>query len=299
MSAFADPSSPAEPARLAPHAPQPTAASDPVTPARIMGILNVTPDSFSDGGRFIDPLTALCGARAMLDEGAAIIDVGGESTRPGSESVAVGEEIRRVIPVIEAIDKELSVTISIDTSKPEVMEAAVAAGATMINDVMALGAEGAMEVARDLQVPVCLMHMQGLPRSMQSNPRYDDVVAEVREFLLRRADACLRAGMDADRLIIDPGFGFGKTLQHNLTLLAELHRLVDTGFPVLVGLSRKAMIAAMLNRAVDRRAAASAALAMIAVHKGAALVRVHDVAETADALNVAAWISRTEKNLAD
>jgi len=256
-----------------------------------MGVLNVTPDSFSDGGRFENPEAALAGARNMLDQGASLIDVGGESTRPGAPPVAVAEELARVIPVIEAIESELSANISIDTSKPEVMEVAVAAGATMINDVMALRAEGAIETARDLQVPVCLMHMQGLPRSMQKNPRYDDVVAEVREFLLRRIDACVAAGIDADKLIIDPGFGFGKTLRHNLTLLANLGVLVDTGRPVMVGLSRKSMIAAMLDRPLDERAAASAALALIAVQKGAAMVRVHDVAETADALNVAARVA--------
>ena len=235
----------------------------------------------------------------MAGEGAAIIDVGGESTRPGADPVPASEELERVIPVIEFIAAELPVTVSIDTSKPEVMEAAVGAGATMINDVMALRAEGAVETARDLGVPVCLMHMQGLPRTMQENPRYDDVVAEVREFLLRRADACTSAGMQADRLIIDPGFGFGKTLEHNLTLLANLDALVNTGFPVLVGLSRKSMIAAMLDRPVERRAAASAALALIAVQKGAAMVRVHDVAETADALNVAAWVTRVGEKQAE
>jgi dihydropteroate synthase len=171
------------------------------------------------------------------------------------------------------------------------MEAAVAAGATMINDVMALRAEGAVETVRDLDVPVCLMHMQGLPRTMQKNPRYGDVVAEVREFLLRRVDACVRAGIDERKIIIDPGFGFGKTLRHNLTLLANLDALVGTGIPVLVGLSRKSMIASMLDRAVGERATASAALALLAVQKGAAIVRVHDVAETADALRVAAWVA--------
>jgi dihydropteroate synthase len=256
-----------------------------------MGVLNVTPDSFSDGGRFEHLEAALTGARKMRDQGADFIDVGGESTRPGAQPVSVDDELERVIPVIEAIVSELSANVSIDTSKPEVMEAAVAAGATMINDVMALRAEGAIETARDLQMPVCLMHMQGLPRTMQKNPRYDDVVVEVREFLLRRIDACVSAGMDADKLIIDPGFGFGKTLQHNLTLLANLGVLVETGHPVMVGLSRKSMIAAMLDRPVDGRAAASAALALIAVQKGAAVVRVHDVAETADALNVAAWVT--------
>ena len=261
-----------------------------------MGILNVTPDSFSDGGQFQRLDAALAGARKMLGEGAAIIDVGGESTRPGAQSVAVTDELERVIPVIEAIESELSVSICIDTSKPEVMETAVAAGAVMINDVMALRAEGAIETARDLQVPVCIMHMQGMPRTMQENPRYDDVVTEVREFLLRRIDACVSAGMGADKLIIDPGFGFGKTLQHNLTLLANLDVLVDTGHPLLVGLSRKSMIAAMLGRPVDRRAVASAALALIAVQKGADIVRVHDVAETADVLNVAARVVAAGKD---
>ena len=256
-----------------------------------MGILNVTPDSFSDGGRFEHLAAALQGARKMLAEGADIIDVGGESTRPGAQPVAVAGELERVIPVIEAINSELSVGISIDTSKPEVMEAAVGAGASMINDVMALRAEGAIETARDLQVPVCLMHMQGLPRTMQKDPRYEDVVSEVREFLLQRIDACVSAGMDEGKIIIDPGFGFGKTLVHNLTLLANLGVLVRTGFPVLAGLSRKSMIASMLDRAVGSRVAASAALALIAVQKGAALVRVHDVAETADALNVAARVA--------
>ncbi len=263
-----------------------------------MGVLNVTPDSFSDGGRFERLEAAVTGARNMLHQGAALIDVGGESTRPGAQPVSVDDELERVVPVIEAIESELSANVSIDTSKPEVMEAAVAAGATMINDVMALRAKGAIETARDLHMPVCLMHMQGLPRTMQKNPCYDDVVAEVREFLLRRIDACVSAGMDADKLIIDPGFGFGKTLQHNLTLLANLGVLVDTGHPVMVGLSRKSMIAAMLDRPVDGRAAASAALALIAVQKGAAVVRVHDVAETADALNVAAWVAAAGEDAA-
>ena len=285
MSAFADSQSSAEPAPLLREVPRPTAL--------IMGILNVTPDSFSDGGRFINPQDAIAAARRMLDEGAAIIDVGGESTRPGAEPVSAAEELDRVIPVIEAVAGELSASVSIDTSKPEVMEKAVQAGASMINDVMALRTDGAIEVARDLGVPVCLMHMQGQPRSMQKDPRYDDVVAEVREFLLRRVDACISAGLDRERIYIDPGFGFGKTLDHNLTLLANLDRLVETGHPVLVGLSRKSMIGAMLDRPIDERAAASAALALIAVQKGAAMVRVHDVAETADALNIAAWVTRT------
>ena len=291
MSAFANSHSPTGPAGRVSHFAGPRSSHGVAVPARIMGILNVTPDSFSDGGRFEHLAAALQGARKMLAEGADIIDVGGESTRPGAQPVAVAGELERVIPVIEAINSELSVGISIDTSKPEVMEAAVGAGASMINDVMALRAEGAIEIARDLQVPVCLMHMQGLPRTMQKDPRYEDVVSEVREFLLQRIDACVSAGMDEGKIIIDPGFGFGKTLVHNLTLLANLGVLVRTGFPVLAGLSRKSMIASMLDRAVGSRVAASAALALIAVQKGAALVRVHDVAETADALNVAARVA--------
>ena len=294
MSAFANTQSPAGRQRRAPQAERLCIHRGIGAPARIMGILNVTPDSFSDGGRFERPDAALARARTMRDEGATIIDVGGESTRPGAQPVAAAGELERVIPVIEAIEGELAIAISIDTSKPEVMQAAVGAGATMINDIMALRVEGAVETARDLQVPVCLMHMQGLPRTMQADPRYEDVVSEVRDFLLRRIDACVAAGMDESKIIIDPGFGFGKTLQHNLTLLAHLDVFVDTGYPVLTGLSRKSMIAAMLDRAGDRRVAASAALALIAVQKGAAVVRVHDVAETSDALNVAARVAGAE-----
>lgn len=283
MSAFAETKNSSVPA--------PVSSGRPRVPARIMGVLNVTPDSFSDGGRFADLDAAVIGARTMRTEGAAIIDVGGESTRPGAQPVSVTDELDRVIPVIEAIRDDGCDAISIDTSKPEVMAAAVAAGATMINDVSALRGAGALETARDLAVPVCLMHMQGLPRTMQKAPRYDDVVAEVRDFLLERVERCVSAGLDVGRLMIDPGFGFGKTLEHNLTLLANLDVLVDTGVPVLVGLSRKSMIARMLDRPVENRATASAALALLAVQRGAAMVRVHDVAETADALNVAAWVA--------
>ncbi len=299
MSAFANSHSLAGPARHVSAAPGSSVNRGMAAPVRIMGILNVTPDSFSDGGRFHHLDAALSGARMMAGDGADVVDVGGESTRPGAQPVGLADELERVVPVIEAIASELSVSISIDTSKPGVMEAAVAAGATMINDVLALRADGAIETARDLQVPVCLMHMQGLPRSMQNNPCYDDVVSEVREFLLGRIDACVSAGMDEGKIIIDPGFGFGKTLQHNLALLARLDVLVDTGVPVLVGLSRKSMIAAMLDRPMDRRVAASAALAMIAAQKGAAMVRVHDVAETADALNVAACVTAAGKHAAE
>lgn len=296
MSAYADPRGPSGRAAPASESSRSPVGQGIATPVRLMGILNVTPDSFSDGGRFMDRQAALAAARRMHEEGASVIDVGGESTRPGARPVAAEEEIARVVPVIEAIHAELDVAISIDTSKPRVMDAAVRAGASMINDVMALRGEGAVETARDLAVPVCLMHMQGSPRTMQKNPRYDDVVAEVREFLLRRADACMSAGIDSDKIIIDPGFGFGKNLEHNLTLLANLEVLVETGYPVLVGLSRKSMIGAMIDRSVEQRTAASAALALIAAQKGAAIVRVHDVAETADVLNILAWVKRTGEN---
>jgi dihydropteroate synthase len=268
---------------------------EPLPRTRIMGIINVTPDSFSDGGRFMGVDEALHGARTMVAQGADILDIGGESTRPGAEPVDIGDELERVIPVIEAIRAELPATLSIDTSKPQVMREAIAAGAGMVNDVTALRNEGAMEAVRDLHVPVCVMHMQGDPRTMQSHPRYDDVVAEVRDFLLERVRVCVAAGIDEDKIVIDPGFGFGKTLAHNLSLLAHLDQLVDTGLPVLVGLSRKAMIEKMLGRPVGERATASASLALIAAHKGASIVRVHDVAETADALRLAAWVEQAQQ----
>lgn len=260
---------------------------------RIMGIINVTPDSFSDGGRHFASADAIATARAMVEQGAHILDIGGESTRPGAEPVVLDQEIARVIPVIEAVHEAHPDTlISVDTSKPQVMRAAVAAGAGMINDVTALGAEGAVDAVAELGVPVCLMHMQGEPRTMQRDPRYTDVVAEVRAFLVARARACTAAGIAPEHVVIDPGFGFGKTIQHNLTLLAHLRELVETGFDVMVGLSRKSMIGTLLGRAVNERATASAALALIAVQKGAAIVRVHDVVETADVLRLAERVAR-------
>ncbi len=253
--------------------------------ARVMGILNVTPDSFSDGGIFFSPDSAVIRARQMVEEGAAVIDVGGESTRPGSSPVSVEEELRRVLPVIEALSREISVPISVDTSKPEVMARAVAAGSGMINDVRALRAEGALAAACEAGVAVCLMHMQGGPRSMQTAPEYQDVVLEVCAFLLERVEACERAGMSRDRLVLDPGFGFGKTAEHNLALLAGLERLVDTGLPVLIGLSRKSLIGTLLDDApVNRRLYGSLALAVLAAAKGAKLVRAHDVGATVEAL---------------
>lgn len=251
-----------------------------------MGILNVTPDSFSDGGRFLDPAAALAHARSMVASGADLIDVGGESTRPGAAPADLQVELERVLPVIEALARALPAPVSVDTSKPEVMRAAVRAGAGLINDVRALGAPGALETAAGLGVPVCLMHMRGEPRTMQAAPQYQDVVAEVRGFLARRVEACVAAGIPRARLILDPGFGFGKTLEHNLALLARLGDIADLGLPVLVGISRKSMLGAITGRAVGERLTASVAAALIAAERGASILRVHDVAATVDALKV-------------
>jgi dihydropteroate synthase len=253
----------------------------------VMGVLNITPDSFSDGGRFADSATALQQALRMVEEGAALIDIGGESTRPGAQAVDAGEEICRVVPVIEALAARTRVPISIDTSKPAVMTAAVRAGATLINDVRALREPGALEAAAGSGAAICLMHMQGEPRTMQADPRYGDVVAEVRDFLRERVAACRTAGVAQDRLVIDPGIGFGKRLEHNLALLAGLPALVALGWPVLVGVSRKSMLGALLGRAVDERVAGGVAMATAAVLSGASIVRTHDVAPTVDAIKVA------------
>lgn len=259
---------------------------------RVMGILNVTPDSFSDGGEFFGLAAALRQARAMVAAGADLIDVGGESTRPGAAPVALEDELRRVIPVIETLAAEIPVPISVDTSKPAVMEAAVSAGARMINDVCALGAPGAVETACHLQVPVCLMHMRGDPRTMQDAPRYGDVVTEVRDFLAQRIAACAAAGIPHHRLIVDPGFGFGKSLDHNLALLGRLGELGDLGVPVLVGLSRKSMLGAITGRDIGERLPASLAAALLAAERGAAILRVHDVQATVDALKVLEAVRR-------
>ncbi|WP_424684211.1 dihydropteroate synthase [Frateuria sp. YIM B11624] len=254
---------------------------------RVVGILNVTPDSFSDGGAFADTDAAVAHGLAMAEQGADMLDVGGESTRPGADDVPLDEELRRVIPVIEQLAARTELPIAVDTSKPEVMRAAVAAGAGMINDVYALRREGAMDAAAELRVPVCLMHMQGEPRSMQDEPRYDDVVGEVHRFLADRLFACELSGIDKRRVLVDPGFGFGKTLDHNLALLRALERFADLGAGVYAGLSRKAMIGTLTGRAAgEARAAGSAAAALIAVQRGARMVRVHDVAATVDALAV-------------
>jgi dihydropteroate synthase len=253
---------------------------------RVCGIVNVTPDSFSDGGRFLDPQAAAEHGLRLVAEGADLLDVGGESTRPGAAEVSAADEIARVVPVIEALVRQTNVPVSIDTGKPEVMRAAVAAGAGLINDVRALRGEGALDAAAELGVPVCLMHMQGEPRTMQDDPRYDDVVGEVHRFLAERLFACQMAGIDKKKILVDPGFGFGKTLEHNLALLRALARFPELA-PVMIGLSRKSTIAALTGReAPAERAAGSAAAALIAVQRGAAIVRVHDVAFTRDALAV-------------
>ena len=264
--------------------------------ARIAGIVNVTPDSFSGDGRALAD-TAIAHGLTLAEEGADLLDIGGESTRPGAQPVSVDEEIARVVPVIEALAKRIELPISIDTSKPEVMRAAVAAGAGMINDVYALRRDGALDAAAKAKVPVVLMHMLGEPRTMQNDPHYDDVVSDVRRFLAERIFACEMSGIDKKRVVADPGFGFGKTLEHNLALLANLDQLAALGVPLMAGLSRKAMIGALTGRenrtnSGADRAAGSAAAAMIAVQKGAAIVRVHDVAATRDALAVCEGVAR-------
>ena len=252
----------------------------------VMGILNITPDSFSDGGNFLSRHNAVMQGLRMAQEGADIIDVGGESTRPGAQPVTVQEEMDRVLPIIEALHASVSLPLSIDTSKPEVMRAAVSAGAGLINDVRALREPGALEAAAGTGAPVCLMHMRGEPRTMQADPYYDDVVAEVAEFLRERMQAARAAGIPANRMLIDPGFGFGKTLVHNLELLRGLRKLTSLGAPVLAGLSRKSMIGQALGLPVENRLHASVALAVLAVQNGASLVRVHDVGPTVEALRM-------------
>lgn len=254
----------------------------------VMGILNVTPDSFSDGGRHAAVAAALAHARDMIAQGAAIIDVGGESTRPGAEAVGLDEELQRTIPVIEALRLESDCVVSIDTLKPEVMRAACAAGAELVNDVNALRAPGAMDAVCDSGAAVCLMHMQGEPRTMQQQPQYEDVCAQVAAFLQQRAEACMTAGISADRIALDPGIGFGKTLEHNLDLLSAVSRLSAGQHPLLVGFSRKSMFQHLLGLPVERRLPASLAAATLAVWQGAAIVRAHDVGPTLEAIRVAA-----------
>jgi len=254
--------------------------------ARIAGIVNVTPDSFSDGGHFVDAGKAIAHALKLVDEGADLLDIGGESTRPGAQPVDASDEIARIVPVIEGIAKATAVPISVDTSKPEVMRAAVAAGAGIINDVRALREDGALDAAAALGVPVVLVHMLGEPRTMQNDPQYDDVVGDVHRFLTDRLFACQMSGIDKKKILVDPGFGFGKTLAHNLALLRALERFAEIA-PVVAGLSRKATIGTLTGRQNPAdRAVGSAAAALIAVQKGALIVRVHDVAATRDALAV-------------
>ncbi len=251
-----------------------------------MGVLNITPDSFADGGRYTDPSVALTQASQMVADGADIIDVGGESTRPGAAPLSAAAELDRVMPVIERLAAELDVPLSIDTSKADVMREAVGAGAAMINDVRALECDGALSAAADLGVLVCLMHMRGNPRSMQEAPEYENVTDEVIGYLRRRVAACVAAGIEADNLCVDPGFGFGKTLAHNLQLLGALDRFSELGLPLLVGLSRKSMIGLMTGRDVGDRLPGSLALALLAAQRGAAIIRVHDVGPTVDVLQI-------------
>ncbi len=251
-----------------------------------MGVINVTPDSFSDGGFFLSTQQAIAHARSLIDEGADILDIGGESTRPGSQYVSADEELSRVIPVLEAL-VDTAIPISIDTSKPEVMKHAIEAGASMINDVNALRNTGALEaVAPHKHVQICLMHMQGTPQNMQTNPYYIDIVSEVKDYLQQRIQAANTAGIALSRLVIDPGFGFGKTLQHNLSLLNQLNEFTTLGTPVLAGLSRKSMLGAITGNNVDQRLHESVAAALLAVVKGAKIVRVHDVKASKAALAI-------------
>ena len=258
----------------------------------VMGILNVTPDSFSDGGRFNTLDSALFHARALVLAGATLVDIGGESTRPGAPAVSEDEELSRVVPVVEAISKELDVIISVDTSSPQVMLESAKVGAGLINDVRALKRPGALEAAAATGLPVCLMHMQGEPGTMQQNPHYEDVVADVIAFLSERVAACEKEGIRRDQLILDPGFGFAKTLEHNLVLFKRMPELFELALPLLVGVSRKSMIGAVLTRPVEERLYGSLALAALAVAKGASIIRVHDVEQTVDVIKMIAAVEQ-------
>lgn len=262
--------------------------------SHVMGILNVTPDSFSDGGKHASVTQAVEHALRMLEEGATFIDIGGESTRPGAPDVSLQEELDRTIPVIEAVAKRSECVISIDTSKAEVMREAVKAGAGLINDVRALQEPGALEAAASTNVPVCLMHMKGQPRTMQNNPEYNDIIKEVSHFLMERAGACEQAGIPQESILFDPGYGFGKSLEHNYALVKHLPCIMSLGYPVLVGMSRKSMIGNLLNRKVDERLAGSISLATIVAQMGAQIIRVHDVKETADAVNIVKMLNTIE-----
>lgn len=265
-----------------------------LTSPKIMGILNFTPDSFSDSGKFFSLDKALFQVEKMLNDGAEIIDIGGESTRPNAPIVSLEDELQRVVPLVDAVRKRFDCLISVDTSKAEVMRQATQAGADIINDVRALQEPNALETAAELGLPVCLMHMQGDPQTMQQNPDYDDVIEEVSDFLNQRIFACLSAGIPKAHLILDVGFGFGKTVQHNYQLLKHLNLFAESGYPVLAGLSRKSMIGAVLDKPVDQRLIGSVAGALLCVQNGAKIVRVHDVAETAEALKI--WRAMRDAN---
>lgn len=266
---------------------------------RVVGILNITTDSFADGGCYLSLDAAIKHAVDMVAYGAAMIDVGGESTRPGAQPVAVVQELDRVIPVITALQQEINVPISIDTSKAEVMQAAVQAGAGFINDVRALCEPGALAMAKACAVPVCLMHMQGEPRTMQQAPAYEDVVVQVQEFLSARVSACLKAGIARQDIVLDPGFGFGKTVQHNLLLINKLNEFKSFGMPLMLGVSRKSTIGSLLQRPVDDRVAGGLALTALAVNQGVTMIRTHDVKETVDAVNMVAAVACVDKEEAD
>ncbi|MDQ2069125.1 dihydropteroate synthase [Natronospira bacteriovora] len=260
---------------------------------RVMGVLNLTPDSFSDGGRFQNPRVAIDHARHMLEAGAAIIDIGGESTRPGSRAVNESEELERIIPILEALRADTDAILSVDTCKPAVMQAAIEAGADIINDVRGFRDPETVDVVAGADVGICIMHMQGEPRNMQADPRYREVVREIRGFLRDRAETVEAAGVARERILIDPGFGFGKTLEHNLTMLRELGAFCASDYPVLVGMSRKSMIGQVLDRPVEQRLAGSLAVATLAAWLGAAVVRAHDVAETRDVLKMVEAVRAT------
>ncbi|HQS37006.1 MAG: dihydropteroate synthase [Methylotenera sp. 24-45-7] len=261
-----------------------------LTYPRVMGIVNVTPDSFSDGGQYAATDLAVAHAQQLIAEGADILDIGGESTRPGAEPVSLQEELRRVIPVIEALSKISTVPLSIDTYKPQVMQAAIQAGVDIVNDIRALQEEHALEIVANSNVGVCLMHMQGVPQTMQINPTYADVLSEVQQFLADRAVACLAHGINKNRIMLDPGFGFGKTKEHNIALIQHLDRLTQLGYPLLVGLSRKSVLGKIAGGDELQRLHAGLAASVISVMKGAKVVRVHDVKATVDALKVVAAV---------
>lgn len=254
---------------------------------KIMGVLNITPDSFADGGKYLKPQSAIKHALLMIEQGADIIDVGGESSRPWADKVSTKDELERVITIIQTLRDTVTVPISIDTTKPKVMKAALAAGATMINDVNALQADGALEIAAATNSQICLMHRQGSPKTMQNNPVYDDIIDDIKRFFAMRIDACIKAGIKQKRIVLDPGFGFGKTLTDNIILLKRLAEFKSLGLPILIGLSRKSMIGALLNdRNVDNRLIGSVVAAIIAARNGADIVRVHDVLATKDGLTI-------------